>query len=74
VRALLWTAGIFTVVSIGFSAGTASVAGTVLATMFGGTAFVLLLAAAFLAVGQSEDRERAREAAERAERAENAPD
>jgi hypothetical protein len=37
------------------------------AITLGGTAFVLLVCAAFLAVGQSEDRERAREASERAE-------
>jgi hypothetical protein len=38
------------------------------AITLGGTAFVLLVCAAFLAVGQSEDRERAREARERADR------
>jgi predicted membrane channel-forming protein YqfA (hemolysin III family) len=66
-RILLWTAGAFIVLCCVFAAATTSVVGTVISIMFGGTAFVLLLAAAFLAVGQSEDRERAREAARRAD-------
>lgn len=66
-RILLWTAGAFIVLNIVLAIATTSVVGTVVSIMFGGTAFVLLIAAAFLAVGQSEDRERAREAAERAD-------
>jgi hypothetical protein len=67
VRVLVGTSIVFAIVSIVFSAATASVTGTVLATLFGGTAFVGFLAAAFLAVGQSEDRARAQDAADRAE-------
>jgi Flp pilus assembly protein TadB len=66
-RPLLWTTAAFIVLCIVFAVATTSVAGTVISIMFGGTAFVLVLAAAFLAVGESEDRERAREARERAE-------
>lgn len=66
-RTLLSTAGAFVVLCIVFAAATTSVVGTVISIMFGGTAFVMFVAAAFLAVGQSEDRERAREAAERAD-------
>lgn len=47
---------------------TDSQVGTFISIMFGGTAFVLLIAAAFLAVGESEDRARVRDAAARAER------
>ena len=66
-RLLVGTSIVFAIVSIVFSAATDSVTGTVLATMFGGTAFVGFLAAAFLAIGQSEDRARERDAADRAE-------
>jgi preprotein translocase subunit SecG len=66
-RITLWTAGAFIVLCIVLAVATTSVVGTVISIMFGGTAFVLLIAAAFLAVGQSEDREREREAAERAD-------
>jgi hypothetical protein len=68
-RPLLWTTAAFIVLSIVFAVATTSPVGTVIAIMLGGTAFVFVLAAAFLAVGQSEDRARARDAAERAERA-----
>ena len=66
-RLLVGISIVFAIVSIVFSAATDSVAGTVLATMFGGTAFVGFLAASFLAVGRSEDRARERDAADRAE-------
>jgi ABC-type transport system involved in cytochrome bd biosynthesis fused ATPase/permease subunit len=39
--------------------------GTAVAITLGGTAFVLVISAAFYAVGRSEDRERAREAEKR---------
>jgi predicted membrane channel-forming protein YqfA (hemolysin III family) len=66
-RPLLWVTAAFIVLCVVFAVATTSVVGTVISIMFGGTAFVLLVSAAFLAVGQSEDRERAREERERAE-------
>jgi ABC-type transport system involved in cytochrome bd biosynthesis fused ATPase/permease subunit len=44
---------------------TTSDLGTAIAITLGGTAFVLVISAAFYAVGRSEDRERAREAEKR---------
>jgi preprotein translocase subunit SecY len=67
-RPLLWIAAAFIVLCVVFAVATSSVAGTVISTMFGGTAVVLLVSAAFLAVGQSEDRQRERDEHERAER------
>jgi hypothetical protein len=68
-RPLLWTTAAFIVLSIVFAVATTSQVGTVISIMFGGTAFVFVLAAAFLAVGESEERARARDAADRGERA-----
>ncbi len=67
-RALLAAAAACVVLSIVIAVATTSDVLTAVAITLGGTAFVLLVCAAFLAVGQSEDRERAREASARDER------
>jgi hypothetical protein len=67
-RVLFAAAAACIVLCIVLAVATSSELGTFISIIFGGTAFVILLAAAFLAVGETEDRERAREAAERAER------
>jgi hypothetical protein len=65
VRPLLWTVAACIALSVGTAVAPGSPLMTFSAISFGGIAFVLLIAAAFLAVGESEDRERARESAER---------
>ncbi|MEA2131685.1 MAG: hypothetical protein QOJ85_4576 [Solirubrobacteraceae bacterium] len=67
-RTLFASAAACVVLCIVLAVTTTSQLGTFISIIFGGTAFVILIAAAFLAVGQSEDRARARDAAERAER------
>lgn len=67
-RPLLACIALFIVLCPVVALATDSKVGTFISIMFGGTAFVLLIAAAFLAVGESEDRARVRDAAERAER------
>lgn len=67
-RRLLACIALFIVLCPVVELATDSKVGTFISIMFGGTAFVLLIAAAFLAVGDSEDRARMRDAAERAER------
>jgi hypothetical protein len=64
-RYLLLSAVACTVAAIVLALATAYELLDALAITLGGTAFVLLVCAAFLAVGQSEDRARARDAAER---------
>ncbi len=63
-RALLAAAGACVVLAIVLGVVTDSNAASGVAIALGGTAFVLLVSAAFLAVGQSEDRQRARDAGE----------
>ena len=64
-RLVLAAAAGCVVVAIVLGVVTSSRAASAVAIALGGTAFVLLISAAFLAVGQSEDRARARDAAER---------
>ena len=64
-RPLLAAIALCIVLCVVFAVATSSPLGTFLSITLGGTAFVGLIAAAFLAVGESEDREREREAAER---------
>jgi hypothetical protein len=64
-RYLLLSAAACVVVAIVLALATTYELLDAFAITLGGTAFVLLVCAAFLAVGQSEDRARAREAAER---------
>ncbi|MEA2154135.1 MAG: hypothetical protein QOE11_275 [Solirubrobacteraceae bacterium] len=66
-RATLASAVLCLVLCIVLAVATTSVPGTVASIIFGGGAFVIFLAAAFYAVGASEDRERAAEARAREE-------
>ncbi len=66
-RSLLWAAAALTVGCAVILAASPSQFMIATAITFGGTAFVLLLSASFLAVGQAEDRERARENAEKSD-------
>jgi len=67
-RPLLWSTAACIVLCVVIALATTSPFMTAVSITLGGTAFVFVISAAFLAVGQSEDRERAREAAERDER------
>jgi hypothetical protein len=60
-RTLLGAAAACVVLAVVIGLTISSNLGTFLAITLGGTAFVLLLAAAFYAVGRSEDRARARD-------------
>jgi hypothetical protein len=64
-RTLLGAAAACVVLAVVFGVATSSNLGTFVAITLGGTAFVLLLSAAFYAVGRSEDRERARDEQQR---------
>jgi ABC-type transport system involved in cytochrome bd biosynthesis fused ATPase/permease subunit len=64
-RALIAATVACIVLSVVVALVTTSDLGTAVAITLGGTAFVLVISAAFYAVGRSEDRERAREAEER---------
>jgi ABC-type transport system involved in cytochrome bd biosynthesis fused ATPase/permease subunit len=64
-RTLLGGAIACIVLAVVVALATSSELGTAVAITLGGTAFVLLISAAFYAVGRSEDRERARDAGER---------
>jgi F0F1-type ATP synthase assembly protein I len=64
-RSLLIATVACVVVAIVLALATTSEFLDAVAITLGGTAFVLLVCAAFLAVGQSEDRARARDAADR---------
>jgi len=59
-RTLLGAALACTILAILVGVAVGSNVGTFMAILLGGTAFVLLICAGFYAVGQSEDRERAR--------------
>jgi len=65
VRVLLFSAVACTVAAIILAVATTYELLDAFAITLGGTAFVLFVCAAFLAVGQSEDRARERDAAER---------
>jgi hypothetical protein len=64
-RALLGAVAACVVLAVVVGVAVRSDVGTFVSITLGGTAFVLLLAAAFYAVGRSEDRARARDEQQR---------
>jgi hypothetical protein len=64
-RVLLAAAAACILLAVVIPLATTSNLGTFVAITLGGTAFVLLVSAAFYAVGRSEDRARARDEQER---------
>jgi ABC-type transport system involved in cytochrome bd biosynthesis fused ATPase/permease subunit len=64
-RVLLGAAAACVVLAVVVGLATSSDLGTGVTITLGGTAFVLLLSAAFYAVGRSEDRARARDEQQR---------